>query len=232
MLDRVLAVEDRHREQDRAELPDAEEDRGSLGRRRQHHGDAVTALDAVIGERVRRLVREILELAPGQLPRRAVEALPDHRRLVARMLVADVGGDVVALRHLPTVRGAYLLVARGAHPRPSLPGHAEALRRGQGGLSPGTRARCSRRPGSVVPASSRLRPRTRALPRAGRERHTAPVPRNRSIGHRAPAPRTPLRNGPRRRAAFAPRAARRVGADHSLPATGRRAPPGYRLHPV
>ena len=115
MVDRLLAVEDRHREQDRAELPDAEEDRSGLGRRRQHDGDAVTAPDAAIGERMRRLVREILELAPGQLPRRAVEALPDHRPLVARMLVADVGGDVVARRHLPPVRGADLLVARRAH---------------------------------------------------------------------------------------------------------------------
>ena len=64
MVDRLLAVEDRHREQDRAELPDAEEDRGGLRRRRQHDGDPVTAPDAVTGERMRRLVREVLELAP------------------------------------------------------------------------------------------------------------------------------------------------------------------------
>ena len=115
MVDRFLAVEDRHREQESTELPDTEEDRSGLGCRRQHHGDAVTAFDAAIGERVRGLVREILQLAPGQLPGRTVEALPDHCLLVARMLVADVGGDVVARRHLPPVRGADVLVAPRAH---------------------------------------------------------------------------------------------------------------------
>ena len=35
----------------------------------------------------------------------AVEVLVHHRELVARVLVADVGGDVVALRHVPVVRG-------------------------------------------------------------------------------------------------------------------------------
>ena len=45
----------------------------------------------------------------------AVEALPDHGLLVARVLVADVGGDVVALGHVPLVLGAELVVA--AHGR-------------------------------------------------------------------------------------------------------------------
>ena len=69
------------------------------------------------GERVRRPVREVLQLAPDELPRRAVEALPDHRRLVARMLVAHVGGDVVPRRHLPAVGRADLVVAARAHRR-------------------------------------------------------------------------------------------------------------------
>ena len=43
MLDPVVAVEHRHREQDRAELPDAEEDRRRLGRRGEHHRDTVAA---------------------------------------------------------------------------------------------------------------------------------------------------------------------------------------------
>ena len=43
--------------------------------------------------------------------RRAVEALPDHRRLVARVLVADVGGDVVALGDVPPCSAQSLLVA-------------------------------------------------------------------------------------------------------------------------
>ena len=115
VLDPVVAVEDGHRQQDRAELPGAEEDRGRLGRRRQHDGDPVTALDAAGGERVGRPVRQILQLSPRQLAGGAVVALPDHRRLVARVLVADVGGDVVALRHHPAVGGADLLVARAGH---------------------------------------------------------------------------------------------------------------------
>ena len=63
------------------------------------------------------LVREILELAPGQLAARAVEALVHHRGLVARVLVAAVRSDVVALRNAPLVRCADLLVTtHGADP--------------------------------------------------------------------------------------------------------------------
>ena len=103
MLDPVIAVEHRHREQDRAELPDTEEDGRRLGSRRQDDRDTVSPRDAARRERVGRLIGEILKLAPVELPHRAVEALPDHRLLVARMLVADVGGDVVAGRHVPSV---------------------------------------------------------------------------------------------------------------------------------
>jgi hypothetical protein len=39
-----------------------------------------------------------------------VEVLVDHRELLARVLVADVGGDVVTLRHLPAVLSARFLV--------------------------------------------------------------------------------------------------------------------------
>ena len=67
-------------------------------------------LDPVLAKQVRRLVREVLQLAPVELAGGAVVALPDHRRLVARVLVADVGGDVVALGHAPLVLGARLLV--------------------------------------------------------------------------------------------------------------------------
>ena len=127
--DPVVAVEHRHREQDRAELPDAEEDRRGLGRRRQDDRDAVAARDAPRREHVGRLVREILQLAPVELADGAVEALPDHRPLVARVLVADVGGDVVALGHLPAVRGAQLVVARlgDAHARSSSERRIRAL---------------------------------------------------------------------------------------------------------
>src|SRR3954464_7482074 len=118
MLYALVAVEHGHGEQDCAELPDAEEDRGRLRRRRQHHRNAVAPGHAARGERLRGLVREVLQLAPVELARRAVEALPDHRRLVARMLVADVRGDAVALRHVPAMVRAELLVARPAHGTP------------------------------------------------------------------------------------------------------------------
>ena len=66
-------------------------------------------------EQLRGLVGEVLELAPVELARRPVVALPDHRRLVARVLVADVRGDVVALGDAPLVLGAQLVVrGRGA----------------------------------------------------------------------------------------------------------------------
>src|SRR5207245_842729 len=64
---------------------------------------------------MRRLIREILELSPDQLAIRAVEALPDHRRLVARMLIADVRDDVVAVGHLPPMARAGCLVPRPRH---------------------------------------------------------------------------------------------------------------------
>ena len=80
MLDPVVAVEHRHREQDRAELPDAEEDRRRLGRRRQDDGDAVATGHAPRGERVGRLVREILELAPVELARPSRRSSPTPSR--------------------------------------------------------------------------------------------------------------------------------------------------------
>ena len=119
MLDPVVAVQHRHREEDRSQLPHAEEDRGCLRRRREHDGDAIARGDAVGGERMRRLVREVLKLSPRELPARAVEALPDHRVLVARVLVADVRGDVVARGNVPAVRRAQLLVRRALHRRRS-----------------------------------------------------------------------------------------------------------------
>ena len=111
VLDPVVAVEHRHREQDRAELPDTEEDRRRLRRRRQHDRHPVATGHTPRGERVRRLVRQILQLTPIELADRAVKALPHHRRLVSRVLVADVGGNVVALRHDPAVGGTHLVVA-------------------------------------------------------------------------------------------------------------------------
>ena len=119
MLDPIVAVQHGHREQDRAELPDSEEDRSRLGRRRQNDRDPVALRDTPCGERVRRLVRQVLQLAPLELSGRAVEALPNHRRLVTWVLVADVGRDVVPRRHLPAMACADLVVARRAHRYPS-----------------------------------------------------------------------------------------------------------------
>ena len=121
MADALVAVEHRHRQQHRAELPGAEEDRGGLRRRRQDDGHPVAALHAR-----RRPARAAAWAArscssPQVSSRaRAVEALVHHRELVARVLVADVGGDVVALGHLPAVRGDGLLV--GHRPASREPG--------------------------------------------------------------------------------------------------------------
>src|SRR5205823_12961858 len=70
--------------------------------------------DALRTQHVGRLVREILQLPPRQLAIRAVEALPHHRELVARMLVAHIRSNVVVRRHLPPVSRADLLI-RGPH---------------------------------------------------------------------------------------------------------------------
>ena len=80
--DPLVAVEHRHRQQDRSELPGREEDRGGLGRRRKHDRDAVAALHAEAGEQVRCLVGECLELAPVHLAHGAVGILVHHRECV------------------------------------------------------------------------------------------------------------------------------------------------------
>ena len=70
-----------------------------------------------VAQDVRGLVGEVLQLAPVHLAARAVEALVDHRQLVARVLVADVRGDVVALGDMPLVRRDSLLVGLMEFPR-------------------------------------------------------------------------------------------------------------------
>ena len=92
-------------------------------------------LDPVRAQQVGGAVGEVLQLAPVELAGRAVEALPDHRRLLARVLVADVGGDVVALGHPPLVLGAGLLVGGNGHVS-TLPGGGRS--------SPRAMADCSR----------------------------------------------------------------------------------------
>jgi hypothetical protein len=106
----VVAVEHAHRQQRRAQLPGAEEDRRRLRGGRQHDRDAVDALHARRRERVRGLRGEVLQLSPRHVAPLAVKALVDHRQSLARVLVADVGGDVVARRDLPAVLGDRLLV--------------------------------------------------------------------------------------------------------------------------
>ncbi len=111
VLDALVPVEHRHREQDRAALVGAEEDRRRLGERRQERGHAVAALHPHRLQHVRKPVRELLELAEAHAPLVPLPVLPDHRQPVGVVLVAHVAGDVVALRHLPAVRGAHLVVA-------------------------------------------------------------------------------------------------------------------------
>src|SRR5205823_12134409 len=62
-------------------------------------------------------IREILQLAPVQLSVRAVEALPDHRRLVAGMPVAHVRDDVVVRGHLPAMGSTRILIRGPARHR-------------------------------------------------------------------------------------------------------------------
>ena len=102
VADALVAVEHRHREQDRAQLPGAEEHGRRLGRRRQQHRDPVAPLDAVVAQHVGELGREVLQLAPADAALVAAPVLPHHRELVARVLVAHVGGDVVARRARPS----------------------------------------------------------------------------------------------------------------------------------
>ena len=110
VADSLIAVEHRHREQDGPHLPRPEERRRRLGRRREQHGHAIAALDAMRHQHVGEAVGGVLELAPGQPAHVAVEVLMDHRQLLARVAIADVGGDVVALGHVPAVLGAGLVV--------------------------------------------------------------------------------------------------------------------------
>ena len=111
MRDPLVAVEHGHREQDRPRLPRPEERGGRLGRRRQQHRDAIAALHAVLAQQQREAVGHVLQLAPCEFPDVAVGVLVDHRELVARVFVADVRGDVVALGNLPRVPCARLLVS-------------------------------------------------------------------------------------------------------------------------
>ncbi len=90
------------------------------GSGREDDRDAVPLGDPVVAQEVRRLVGRDPAARPSSSSRLvAVVALPDHRRLVARMLVADVGGDVVALGHVPLVLRAYVLVGPHAVTVPS-----------------------------------------------------------------------------------------------------------------
>ena len=88
VADAVVAVEHRHRQQDRARLVGAEERGGGLGRRRQQHRDAVALLDAVRAQHVGEAVGELLQLAPlaprGRCPRRPRGSSPACRRRACR----------------------------------------------------------------------------------------------------------------------------------------------------
>jgi hypothetical protein len=111
VCDPLIAVEDRHREQDCAELPRREEDRGGLRRGRQHDRYTVAGPHAVAREQVRRTVGERLHIAPMQRAHDSIVALMHHRERVGMLTIADLGGDVVALRHRPAMLPAKPLVA-------------------------------------------------------------------------------------------------------------------------
>src|SRR3954468_15919695 len=116
VADALVAVEDGHREQDRAELPGTEEDRRGLGRRGRDNRDSVAALHPVCAQDVGRARRQRLQLAPLHPPLVPAKVLPHHRKLVRGMFLADVSCDVVAVRDLPAVRGARLLIGANRTP--------------------------------------------------------------------------------------------------------------------
>ena len=111
VLDAVVAVEHGHREEDRARLVGAEEDRRGLGQRRQQRGHAIAALHAVRLQGVGELRGEVLQLAEGHLALVAAPVLPEHRHPVTRVLVAHIRGDVVTRGNLPAVLIAHIPVA-------------------------------------------------------------------------------------------------------------------------
>jgi hypothetical protein len=116
MCDPVVAVQNRHREEQRTKLPGAEKDCRRLGSRGQDDRDAVATDDPIRLEEIGGPVRELLQFTPRQLALYSVEPLVDHRELVRGMLVAAVLGDVVARRYAPLVLRANVLVT--THDRP------------------------------------------------------------------------------------------------------------------
>ena len=83
MLDALVAVEDGHRQEDRAALVGAEEDGRGLGQRRQQRGHAVAALDPVRLQGVGELGGEVLQLAEvtlRSLPRQSSQIIASRSR--------------------------------------------------------------------------------------------------------------------------------------------------------
>ncbi|CAB4932165.1 unannotated protein [freshwater metagenome] len=130
VADALLAVEDRHGQQDRAGLVGAQERGGRLGPRRDEHRDDVLAPDAVLDGEVREPVGQLALLLPPDLADGAVGALVDHRELLVRPRVAHPGGHVEALGDVPGVVRDELVVPRVRHvPDPPTPGRPRAVGR-------------------------------------------------------------------------------------------------------
>src|SRR4029453_7682971 len=83
------------------DLPGSEECRGGFRRGGRADRDPVAALDPARGEQVGGAVGEGVLLSPAHLPLVAAEVLEDHRRAIAGLAGAGLGGDVVALGHPP-----------------------------------------------------------------------------------------------------------------------------------
>jgi hypothetical protein len=124
VTDPVVAVQHGERQEDRARLERSDKRGCRLGPGSEKHRDAVTDLDAVRAKDAREPVARVLELAPADLAPVAAVVLPQHRELLRRVLVADVLGDVVALRDVPPMGGDRLLVAR----EPAVRGHRSSCR--------------------------------------------------------------------------------------------------------
>ena len=225
VADPLVAVQHRHREQDRAALPGREERRRRLGRRRQQHRDAVALLDAALAQHARVAVRGRLDLAPAHLAHGAAEVLVDHRELVRRVLVADVGGDVVALGDVPGVLlDGFLVAARhpGSCTRKGLRDAGRApLRRDAPRYQrscPSARARASRSRRRRSRSASSSRTTTRSCPAATRRSSRARARRRRSRARARRRGPWPPASDP---AAAQPMARRRLSSTPVRPRAGR-----------
>jgi len=110
VADALVAVQDGHRQEDRARLPHPKNAAAVCGVAGSSIATRSPGSTPLGPQDVCEPVGIILELAPADLLDPPPEVLVDHRQLVARVAVAHVDRDVVALGHVPVVLRACLLI--------------------------------------------------------------------------------------------------------------------------